>query len=49
LIHRSQKYDFCTPTKLFSRRIFTKSFKKSKNLLHLQQPVQKRIEPFWLS
>jgi hypothetical protein len=30
------------------RRIFTKSFKKSKNILNSEQPAQKREKPFWL-
>jgi hypothetical protein len=42
LIHRSEKYEICTPTKLIARHIFTKSFKKSIFLLNSQQPAQKR-------
>jgi hypothetical protein len=34
LIRRSKKYEIYTPAKLIARCIFTKSFKKSKNLLH---------------
>jgi hypothetical protein len=40
LIRKSEKYEIYTPAKLMARRIFTKSFQKSKNLLHSQQPAQ---------
>jgi hypothetical protein len=48
LICRSKKYGICTVAKLIARRIFTKSFKKSKNLLNSQHPAQKCKKLFWL-
>jgi hypothetical protein len=41
----SKKYEVYTPTKLVARRIFTKSFKKSKNLLNSQQLAQNSNKP----
>jgi hypothetical protein len=35
LLRKSEKYDFCIPAKFITRRIFTKSFKKSKNSVTL--------------
>jgi hypothetical protein len=39
----------CLIGKLPSISTTSKSFKKSKNLLHSQQPAQKHKESFWIS
>jgi hypothetical protein len=45
LIRRSEKYEIYFPAKLIARCIFTKSFKKSINLLNSQQPAQISKKP----
>jgi hypothetical protein len=43
LIHRSKNYEIYTHAKLIARRIFTKSFKKSKNNMRLSDSAQNRF------